>query len=100
MPKVLPLIRERCANVIGYKAESNLSRGDLEMKARARLNEYGLRAVVANDIDSAGKTSASMMLVTEDSAADITGTKPDISDYILNFVSEKLRWPPRSAPGT
>lgn len=100
VPKVLPLIRERCANVIGYKAESNLSRGDLEMKARARLNEYGLRAVVANDIDSAGKTSASMMLVTEDSAADITGTKPDISDYILNFISEKLRWPPRSVPGT
>lgn len=90
VPKVLPLLRKKCGKVIGYKAESGLSRDDLVSKARKRLNEYDLSAVVANDVDSAGKTSASMLLVTKDKATDITGTKIAISDIILNFVSEKL----------
>lgn len=90
VPKILPLLRERCEKVIGYKAESNLTREQLVGKARKRLEQYGLSAVVANDIDTAGKTSASMLLVTADKAIDISGTKPAISDVILNFVSEKL----------
>lgn len=90
VPKVLPLIRKKCEKVIGYKAESGLSRDDLVAKARKRLEEYDLSAVVANDVDSAGKTSASMLLVTKDKATDITGTKIAISDIILNYVSEKL----------
>ena len=90
VPKVLPLIRERCDKVIGYKAESGLTRDGLVGKARHRLEEYGLSAVIANDIDSAGKTSASVLLVTGDRVTDITGTKTAISDVILNFVSEKL----------
>lgn len=90
VPKVLPMIRKVCPNVIGYKAESGMSRDGLVEKARNRLDEYGLSAVIANDVDSAGKTSASMLLVTEDSVRDITGSKPDISEGILNFVSEKM----------
>jgi phosphopantothenoylcysteine decarboxylase/phosphopantothenate--cysteine ligase len=90
VPKVLPLIRERCPKVIGYKAESGLDRDELVARARKRLSSYDLSAVVANDVDSAGKTSASMMLVTEDRVQDISGSKPDISNSILNFVSEKL----------
>lgn len=90
VPKVLPLIRERCENVIGYKAESGLSRSDLVKKARGRLEEYDLMACVANDVDSAGKTSASMILVTKDEATDITGSKSVISDMILNFASQRL----------
>ncbi|MBQ1462586.1 MAG: bifunctional phosphopantothenoylcysteine decarboxylase/phosphopantothenate--cysteine ligase CoaBC, partial [Candidatus Methanomethylophilus sp.] len=58
VPKVLPLLREKCAKVIGYKAESGLSRDALIAKARDRLDRFDLSAVIANDIDSAGKTSA------------------------------------------
>ena len=90
VPKVLPILRTKCDKVIGYKAESGLSRDALVAKARARLEQYDLSAVIANDIDSAGKTSASMLLVTKDRAVDITGTKPAISDMIMNFISEKL----------
>lgn len=90
VPKVLPLIRGKCQNVIGYKAESGLSRSDLVKKARGRLEEYDLMACVANDVDSAGKTSASMILVTRDEATDITGSKAAISDMILNFVAQRL----------
>lgn len=91
VPKVLPMIRQKCDHVIGYKAESGLSRNELVKKARARLEQFDLSAVIANDIDSAGKTSASMLLVTSDSVTDISGTKPAISEQILNFVSENLR---------
>ncbi len=90
VPKVLPLLREKCDMVIGYKAESGLSHEDLVIKARKRLEQYDLTAVIANDIDSAGKTSASMLLVTKGKVTDISGTKPAISEEILNFVSEKI----------
>ncbi|MDD4222035.1 MAG: bifunctional phosphopantothenoylcysteine decarboxylase/phosphopantothenate--cysteine ligase CoaBC [Methanomethylophilus sp.] len=90
VPKVLPLIRQHCQNVIGFKAESGLARPELEKRARERLEEYGLKAIVANDVDTAGKTSASMILITVYGTQDITGTKPAISDGILNFVAEKL----------
>ena len=51
--------KDKRDKVIGYKAESGLSRDALVAKARARLEQYDLSAVIANDIDSAGKTSAS-----------------------------------------
>ena len=90
VPKVLPLIRKKCGKVIGYKAESGLSRSGLIGKARERLEEYDLTACIANDIDVAGKTSASMILVTKDGATDLAGTKAAISDLILNFVAQSL----------
>lgn len=83
--KVLPLIRQKCETVIGFKAESGLSREDLVKKARSRLESYGLAAVVANDIDVAGKSSTTVILVTKDSEKDISGKKTKVSDSILDF---------------
>ncbi|MFA6710588.1 MAG: bifunctional phosphopantothenoylcysteine decarboxylase/phosphopantothenate--cysteine ligase CoaBC [Candidatus Methanomethylophilaceae archaeon] len=90
VPKVLPLICRRCKNVIGFKAESGLDRQMLVSRAKARLEEYGLKAVIANDIDSAGKTSASVIMVTREGEEDISGTKADIANSILDYCSENL----------
>ena len=90
VPKVLPLIREKCDTVIGFKAESGFTDKELVDRARLRLNEYGLRAVVANDIDAAGKSSSAALLVTADDATDISGTKIKISDCILDYCAAKL----------
>lgn len=90
VPKVLPLIREKCEKVIGFKAESGLTDDELVGRARLRLNDYGLKAVIANDIDAAGKYSSTALLVTKDAVADISGSKIKISDSILDFCSEKL----------
>jgi len=87
VPKVLPLIRKKCKNVIGFKAESGLDRKALAERARKRLAEYDLKAVVANDIDAAGKSSASIMIVTKDSETDISGTKADAADSILTHCA-------------
>jgi phosphopantothenoylcysteine decarboxylase/phosphopantothenate--cysteine ligase len=88
VPKVLPMIRKKCRNVIGFKAESGLSLVDLEKKARGRMAEYDLRAVVANDIDDAGRSTSSAILVTGESSRNITGTKIEVSDEILNYCAE------------
>ncbi len=90
VPKVLPLIRQHCDKVIGFKAESGLTRRELEDRARGRLEEYGLKAIVANDVDTAGKTSASMILITDRGAQDLTGTKLAVSDDILDYVAVRL----------
>ena len=88
VPKVLPMIRSRCKNVIGFKAESGLTLVELEKKARARMEEYDLMAVVANDIDDAGRSTSSAILVTKGQAKNITGTKIEVSDGILNYCAE------------
>ena len=90
VPKVLPLVRGKCDNVIGFKAESGLSLTDLEARARKRMEEYGLKAVVANDIDDAGRSTSSIILVTGESSKNITGTKMDVSNEILNYCAEIL----------
>ena len=88
VPKVLPLLREKCGKVIGFKAESGLTETQLVARARSRLESYDLTAVVANDVDAAGKTSASMLLVTASSVRDVSGPKTVSSNSILDFVAE------------
>ena len=88
VPKVLPLICEKCQQVIGFKAEAGLSHDELVGRARSRIEMYGLKAVIANDIDSAGKSSTSVIIVTKDSQKDITGPKENIADSILDLCTE------------
>ena len=83
--KVLPLIRKKCDMVIGFKAEAGLSRTDLIAKARSRLEAYDLAAVVANDVDVAGKSSTTVILVTKNKETDISGKKTKVSDAILDY---------------
>ena len=90
VPKVLPLIRTKCDVVIGFKAESGLTRAELSERARSRLEMYNLVAVVANDIDVVGRTSSSATLVTRTEAKDISGTKAEVSDAILDYCVKML----------
>jgi len=90
VPKVLPAIRSKCKKVIGFKAESGLDRDSLIAKAKDRMDEYGLSAMVANDIDVAGRTSANVIIITADSAKDISGTKANVADSILDVCAELL----------
>ena len=87
VPKVLPAIRSKCDKVIGFKAESGLGKEELVEKARARLKEHKLSAIVANDIDVAGKSSASVILVTADSEKELSGQKADVADSILTYCT-------------
>jgi phosphopantothenoylcysteine decarboxylase/phosphopantothenate--cysteine ligase len=87
VPKILPAIRMKCDNVIGFKAESGLSRDDLIEKAKGRMIAYDLKAIIANDIDVAGKTSSKAVIVTRDAAKDVSGTKANVADSILDVCA-------------
>jgi len=91
VPKVLPLIRKRCDVVVGYKAESGLGLRELEAKARKRMDEYGLAAIVANDIDDAGRSTSSILLITERTVKNITGAKSEVSEHILDLCADIIR---------
>ena len=82
--KVLPLIRKKCNTVVGFKAEPGLTPEKLIEKARQRLDEYDLTAVVANDTSSAGKSDSNVILVTKEDAIEISGTKAHNSEIILD----------------
>ena len=84
--KVLPLIRKKCDTVIGFKAEAGVPRDKMIQRARERLEEYDLAAVIANDASSAGKTDSTVILVTENDAVDISGTKGHNSEVILDSI--------------
>ena len=88
VPKVLPLICKKCKHVIGFKAEAGLSHDELVKRARSRIDMYGVKAVIANDIDSAGKSSTSVIIVTKKTEKDITGPKENIADSILDICTE------------
>jgi len=90
VPKALPAIRAKCRNVIGFKAESGLDKGSLIAKARERMEKYDLLAIVANDIDAAGKTSSNAIIVRKDGASDVSGTKANVADSILDMCAELL----------
>ncbi len=54
VPKILDQIRQkqRDAFLVGFKAEANISRRELEKRGRARLAESGADMIIANDIGS------------------------------------------------
>ncbi|MBQ2762953.1 MAG: bifunctional phosphopantothenoylcysteine decarboxylase/phosphopantothenate--cysteine ligase CoaBC, partial [Candidatus Methanomethylophilaceae archaeon] len=90
VPKVLPSIRKKCNLVIGFKAESGLSREDLIARAKKRMEEYDLNAVIANDIDVAGRSATSVILVTKDKEVDISGLKTKVANSIMDYCSSIL----------
>ena len=87
VPKGLPIIREKCDKVIGFKAESGMSKQDLIAKARGRMEAYDLNAIVANDIDAAGRSATSVILITANSETEISGTKSKVSDAIMDYCA-------------
>lgn len=85
-PKMLPLIREMCPVVIGFKAESGLSEEDLCARARSRLDTYGLHAIVANDVSCAGDSKSKVCIITKDNMERSHGTKTEVADAILSTL--------------
>ena len=90
VPKMLPLISKRCKKVIGFKAESGLDRDALVAKASERLKEYGLSAVVANDIGVAGSDSAAVIYIDGDGSEEIEGSKAEIAMGIIDLCARGL----------
>jgi phosphopantothenoylcysteine decarboxylase/phosphopantothenate--cysteine ligase len=91
LPKVLPALRPRTKVLVGFKAEADVTEAKLVLKARARLNEYGLDMIVANDLGNVGAGRTKAVLITSTGKKwKFTGSKAELADLILDEVVKAL----------
>ncbi len=86
-PKVLKVLAQDFkGKLIGFKAEIGISEEELIERARRRLKEYGLYAVVANDLNyvKAGRTR--VYIVTGESYNKVEGEKDEVARKILRTL--------------
>jgi len=88
VPKMLPLIRQRCDKVIGFKAESNVKKDELVNEALASLKRNDLLAVVANDLKEVKDGRTKVVLVSSDARISMEGSKSEVALQLMKEVSK------------
>ncbi len=90
-PKVLPSLRKGAKVLVGFKAESKVSEGELRRRATNLLKEARLDVVVANDVGkvSRGKTTI-VILDKKGRARTFTGAKAQAAEAIWRAVLDGL----------
>ncbi len=85
--KVLKTLRAKFnGKLIGFKAEINISREELIRRARKRLKEYNLDAVVANDLKEVETGKTRIYVVTSRDYKEIRGDKDEVARKILREI--------------
>jgi len=87
VPKMLPLIRQKCDKVIGFKAESNVKKDELVNEALASLKRNELLAVVANDLQDVKEGRTKVVLVRSDEQINMEGSKSEVALQLMKEVS-------------
>jgi phosphopantothenoylcysteine decarboxylase/phosphopantothenate--cysteine ligase len=83
--KVLPLLRKKRTRLIGFKAESGIGESELVIKAEARLKQYKLDAIVANDLTEVRPGMTSVLFISKKGKyVRLSGTKREVADLILD----------------
>ncbi|NLX48129.1 MAG: bifunctional phosphopantothenoylcysteine decarboxylase/phosphopantothenate--cysteine ligase CoaBC [Euryarchaeota archaeon] len=88
VPKMLPLVRERCSRVVGFKAESGVSREELVNEALASLKRNGLKAVVANDLRDVEEGRTRVVLVRPRKRTEMQGSKSEVARQLIKEISK------------
>jgi phosphopantothenoylcysteine decarboxylase/phosphopantothenate--cysteine ligase len=85
MEKVLPLLRRKKVKLIGFKAESGLGEAELVVRAEARIKQYKLDAIVANDLTDVRPGSTAVLFITNKGKyVRLSGTKREVADLLLD----------------
>jgi phosphopantothenoylcysteine decarboxylase/phosphopantothenate--cysteine ligase len=87
VPKILPLVREKCSKVIGFKAESGVAQDVLIAAARASLKKNKLTAVAANDLKDVRDGRTKIVLVRPKGQKVLEGSKTDVAHALIEEVS-------------
>jgi phosphopantothenoylcysteine decarboxylase/phosphopantothenate--cysteine ligase len=87
VPKMLPLIVERCGKVIGFKAESGVGMEELLKEALDSLERNHLQAVVANDLRDVKKGRTKVVFVRSGHQAEIEGSKAEVARQLMKELS-------------
>ena len=88
VPKMLPLIRQKCDKVIGFKAESNVKKDELVNEALASLKRNELLAVVANDLQDVKEGRTKVVLVRSDEQINMEGSKSEVALQLMKEASK------------
>lgn len=86
-PKMLPLIASRCGNVVGFKAESGVSREELLREALASLERNSLRAVVANDLRDVRAGATKVVFLRPGHRVELEGSKAEVAHRLVKEMS-------------
>lgn len=85
--KILKAIRKDFkGKLVGFKAEINITEQELISRARRRIKDYGLDAVVANDLNDVKPGKTKVYLVTSKSYKKIEGEKDEVARRILREI--------------
>lgn len=87
-PKMLPLIREHCAVVIGFKAESQVEERSLVNSARLSLKKNRLAAVVANDLSDVKPGRTKVVFVRALKQKVLEGSKAEVARMIMEEAAQ------------
>lgn len=87
LPKVLPKLRKSAKFLAGFKAEST---GDLIKKAEARMNEYSLDMIVANNIHDVSEKETKSIIIFKDKRETFTGSKAELAEKIIEGIAEHM----------
>jgi len=87
VPKMLPLIVQKCDRVIGFKAESGVRKEDLVKEAVESLDRNLLKAVVANDLKEVKPGSTKVVFVRSGYQTEIEGSKSAVAHQLIKEMS-------------
>jgi len=84
-PKVITLVRKKCkGKLIGFKAETGITKKELLAKAKKRLDEFGLDVIVANDVrDVNAKGTRVQLLRKGKKPKELKGSKDAVAHLIF-----------------
>jgi len=91
-PKFLKKLRERYDGfLVGFKAESGISRDELIRRARERMKEYELDIIVANLIeDVEEKETKAIIIFSDEDIEEFAGKKEDLAKRIVEIMVDSI----------
>ena len=93
-PKLIKEARSKYPGlkIIGFKAETGVTKDELIRRARESMDSSSLSMVVANDVSSGGMgTEENIVYLIDGSIRPVSGTKQHIAIEIMDKVEELLR---------
>jgi len=91
-PKFLRELRDRYKGfLVGFKAESNISRDELIRRARERMKEYELDIIVANLIEDVKENDTKAIIIfSDEEIEEFSGRKEDLARRIVEIMVDSL----------
>ncbi len=91
-PKFLKKLREKYDGfLIGFKAESQISKEELIRRARERMREYNLDMIVANLIEDVKRdTTKAIIIFNDEEYEEFSGKKEELAKGIVEIMAESL----------